>query len=331
MVAFKDVLEANALINDGNAPQVAVFAGGTAGLGKLTIKALVSTGVSVRIYLVGRKSAEERMKAFINELRAINPKADAIWTEGDISLLQDTKRICEIIKSKESRVDLLFLSAGYAPFKGRELTSEGLEVTQVLEYYSRMLFILHLLPLLKTSESSKVISILAGGMERASMDVEDLNLEKPGNFGGAKAQGHFAHMNTIFMDRLASEHKDVTFVHSWPAWVNTGNAARSTDPNTLAGWLFWLIVEPLVWLIGMKDEVAAQRYLFLSTSSAFGGSGVPWSGKAGVNTSEQTGKGLFLVSAWNNASSNAKNIAALREQAQEKVWDKTQEVLRPFL
>jgi NADP-dependent 3-hydroxy acid dehydrogenase YdfG len=78
MVSYKEIQASNALINDALAPRVSVFAGGTSGIGKLTIRALVATGASVRIYLVGRKSSEVRTHAFIQELHAINPKAEII-------------------------------------------------------------------------------------------------------------------------------------------------------------------------------------------------------------------------------------------------------------
>src|ERR1700761_8745383 len=146
MVSIKEIRASNALINDATGPRVAVFVGGTSGIGKFTVKALVAAGTSVRIYLIGRRSSAESSRAFIEELAAINPKAEVVWTEGEISLLADSKRVCEIIKSKESRVDLLFLSAGYAPFGTRQETSEGIEIAQSLEYYSRILFIQHLLP-----------------------------------------------------------------------------------------------------------------------------------------------------------------------------------------
>jgi NADP-dependent 3-hydroxy acid dehydrogenase YdfG len=123
MVSYKEIHASNALINDATAPPVAIFVGGTSGIGKLTVRALVATGASVRIYLVGRKSSEERMHTFILELHAINPKAEVIWTEGEVALLAETKRVCETIKSKESRVDLLFLTAGYAPFGTRRETA----------------------------------------------------------------------------------------------------------------------------------------------------------------------------------------------------------------
>lgn len=331
MVSYKEILASNALINDATAPRVAVFVGGTSGIGKFTVRALVATGASVRIYLVGRKSSEERMHAFIQELHAINPKAEVIWTEGEVALLAETKRVCEAIKSKESRVDLLFLTAGYAPFGTRRETAEGLEIAQSLEYYSRMLFVLHLLPLLGEAEAPKVVSVLAGGLERATIDLDDLDLKKPGSFGGMKAQMQYAAMNTTTLEKLANDNPSVTFIHSWPGWVNTGNVRRGSDPNSIMAWFVWLILEPLIGLFAFSDEESGQRHLFQSTSAAFGGRGVPWKGKPGINSLEKPADGLFLVNYKCDCTPNAKVMPLLREKALGKVWDHTQEVLRPYL
>ncbi|KAK9367257.1 hypothetical protein V1509DRAFT_191901 [Lipomyces kononenkoae] len=331
MVSYKEIQASNALINDATAPHVAVFVGATSGIGKFTVRALVATGASVRIYLVGRKCSEGRTHAFIQELCAINPKAEVIWTEGEVSLLAETKRVCQVIKSKESRVDLLFLTAGYAPFGPRRETAEGLEIVQSLEYYSRMLFVLHLLPLLRVAEAPKVVSVLAGGWERATIDLDDLDLKKPANFGGAKAQMQYAAMNTTTLEKLAIENPDVTFIHSWPGAVSTGNVRRGQDPNSMMGWFVWLFLEPLIVLIGFSEEECGQRHLFQSTSAAFGGRGVPWKGKLGVNSLEKQADGLFLVNNKCDCTPNAKVMPLLREQAQGKIWDHTQEVLQPYL
>jgi NAD(P)-dependent dehydrogenase (short-subunit alcohol dehydrogenase family) len=331
MVSSKEIQASNALVNDVTAPRVAVFVGGTSGIGKFTVRALVATGTSVRIYLVGRKVSEEPMTAFIQELSAINPKAEVIWTEGEVSLLEETKRVCDVIKSKESRLDLLFLTAGYAPFGGRQETTEGLEITQSLEYYSRMLFILHLLPLLKKAETPRVISVLAGGLEKATIDLDDLDLRKPGNFGGVKAQMQYTAMNTMTLEKLANENPTVTFIHSWPGWVNTGNIRRSADPNSITAWLFWLVLEPLIYILAFSDEESGQRHLFQSTSAAFGGRGVSWKGKPGENSLEKQAEGLFLVNYKCDCTPNAKVMPILREKAQGKIWVHTQEVLQPYL
>ncbi|RSL81816.1 hypothetical protein CEP51_005585 [Fusarium floridanum] len=331
MVSYTEIKTSNSLINDVTSPSIAVFVGGTSGIGKLTVKALVETGSSVRIYLIGRKSSEERSRVFIDELRVINPKAEVVWTEGDVSLLAETKRLCEVIKSKESRIDLLFLTPGYAPFGAREETSEGLEIVQSLAYYSRMLFIFNLLPLLHKAEAPRVVSVLGGGLETKSLELDDIELKKPKNFGPGKVQRQVLTMNTMTLDKLASENPDVTFIHSWPGWVDTGNVNRGLDKGTFMSWVVWLILQPLISLFSFSDEESAQRHLFQSTSAAFGGRGVPWNGKQGVNSQEKQKNGLFIVNYKCNCTPNAKVVSVLREKAQERVWDHTQEVLGLYL
>ncbi|KAK4171868.1 putative dehydrogenase [Triangularia setosa] len=331
MVSYKEILASNALINDSTAPRIAVFVGGTSGIGKFTIKALVATGTTVKIYLVGRKNSKERTQAFIEELHALNPKASVIWTEAEVALLADVRRVCDIIKSNESRVDLLFLTAGYAPFGTRKETAEGHEVVQALEYYSRMLFILRLLPLLGESGLARVVSVLGGGLETTWLiDLDDWDLKRPGNFKVYRARLQYLAMNTITLDKLARENPNVTFIHSWPGSVNTGNVRRGWDANSIIGGTFSRVFEFLTWLAGFSGDESGQRHLFEITSAAFGGRGVPWIGKAGITTTEQLAGGLFLVNYKCDYTLNAKVVAWLREKGQEKLWEHTQELLGPY-
>ncbi|KAJ5784791.1 NAD(P)-binding protein [Penicillium pulvis] len=331
MVTYKEIQASNALISESTAPRIAIFVGGTSGIGKITIKALVATGTSIRIYFIGRKCSSERTHAFIQELQAINPRAEIIWTEGEVSLLAETKRVCEVIAKKESRLDLLFITTGYAPFGARMETIEGLEITQSLAYYSRIMFMLCLLPLLRKAEAPRVVSVLGGGMERGNINLEDIDLKKPGNFGPMKAQMQYIGMNTMIMEKLASENPDVTFIHSWPGWVNTGNVWRGTDPNSMMGWIIWLFLVPLIGLFSFSDEESGQRHLFQCTSAAFGARGVPWKGKVGVNALGKQEDGLFLVNYKCDCTPNVGVVSTLREKTQGKIWDHTQSVLRQYM
>jgi len=333
MVRYTDIKASNTLINDSTAPRIAVFVGGTSGIGQLTIKALVDTGASVRIYLIGRKSSKDRAHVFINELQSANPNAEAIWIEGEVSLLADAKRVCEVIKSRENHVDLLFLTTGYAPFRPREETAEGIEITLSLGYFSRMMFVLQLLPLLREAETARVVSVLGGGLMESptSIDLDDLAMEKPGKFGPIKSQMLSATMNTATLDKLAADSPGLTFIHSYPGWVDTGNVRRGFEPNAWKAWVAWLFLEPLIYLFSFSDEESGQRHLFLSTSAYYGGRGVPWEGKAGVNTFGKPVNGLFLVNYKNDCSLNAGVLSALRERATGRIWRHTQEVLQPYL
>ncbi|KAI9154684.1 NmrA-like family domain-containing oxidoreductase notO [Paramyrothecium foliicola] len=330
MVSQLEIEQSNSLINDTNSPCVAVFVGGTSGIGKLIIQALVSRGTSLKVYLIGRKSSRERTQVFIEELNAINPKAQIIWTEGEVSLLAETKRICSIINARESSVDLLFLSTGYTPFGPRNETSEGLDISLSLTYYSRMLLLFHLLPLLKFSKTPRVINVRGGGMERTSVNLDDLDLRQPGNFGAISAVTHNIAMTTTILDRLARENSEVVFIHSCPGWVDTGNVRRG-EPGWLLTWFIWLVLDPLIKLFSISDEVSAQRHLFQCTSGAFGGQGTPWTGGPGINTMGTTENGLFLVNYRCNSSPNAKVVGNLRKTAQQRVWDHTLQMLQPYL
>ena len=331
MVSFRDIQASNALISDANAPRVAVFVGGTSGIGKFTLRALVEKGTSVRIYLVGRKSAKESSDVFIQEMKAVNPKAEIIWVEGEVALLSETKRVCEIIKNKEKTIDLVFITLGYAPFTARKNTIEGFDASQTLRYYTRILFIQHLLPLLNQSESPRVVSVLGGGMERSSIDLEDIDLNKPGNFNVVSTHTQAGAMNTLYLEHLASKNPNVTFLHSCPGWVNTGNVRRGLDSGSFLSWTIWLLLEPLITIFSFSDEESGERNLFASTSAAFGGTGTPWEGKVGVNSYGKQENGLFLVTSKCDCTLNEQTVGILRETALERVVEHTNEVLRSYL
>ncbi|KAF4978842.1 hypothetical protein FZEAL_4844 [Fusarium zealandicum] len=173
--------------------------------------------------------------------------------------------------------------------------------------------------------------VVSRRLERASIDLDDLDLKKPGNFGAVKAQMQYGTMNTMGLEKLASGNPNVTFVHSWPGWVDTGNVTRISDPNSIWAWFVWLILDRVIGFFGATDDVSGQRHLFQSTSAAFAGRGVPWTGRPGVNSLEKPADGLFLVNYKCDCTPNAKVMSLLREKASDKVWDHTQQVLGPFL
>ncbi|VUC34844.1 unnamed protein product [Clonostachys rosea] len=332
MVALDIVKRSNSQLKGAGLPKVAVFVGGTSGIGQHNISELVETGVETKIYLIGRPSSSERANIQIAALKKINPSVEVVWLSGEVSLLADVKRLCAEIQSKETSIDLLFMSTGVLPFNGRKETSEGLDPTFTLQHFSRMAFIIHLLPLLKASQDGRVVSIKGGGLEKADIDVDDLELKKPGAYGGIKSQIQVIAMSTLVMEKIAEQEQDVTFIHTFPGQVNTGNNMTSdVSPNSVMHWAMRLVVGPLVKVIGLSPKESAQRHLFASTSALYGGRGVPTDLPAAKNTRGGNGPGLFLVNQYCDASMNEKVLEQLRETAQEKIWVYTQEVLRPFL
>lgn len=120
MVNLSSIRQSNSQIDASSAPRIAVFVGGTAGIGKITLEAVAKLGTVCTIYVIGRKESEQSLKPFLDELHKANPNSRLIWVEGQVSLLSEVKRICNYIKKVETKIDLLFLTPGWAPFAGRE-------------------------------------------------------------------------------------------------------------------------------------------------------------------------------------------------------------------
>lgn len=117
MVAIKTVRESNAALKATASPGfVAVFAGGTNGIGLSTFKELIKNLTASKIYVVGR--SKTRFTDQLAELGSLNPGASIEFVEAELSLLKDVDSVCDVVKSKERKLDLLYMSPGYLAFGG---------------------------------------------------------------------------------------------------------------------------------------------------------------------------------------------------------------------
>ena len=70
------------------------------------------------VYLIGRN--EEAATKIIGDLRSLNDKAKIDFIRSDISLLKNIDESCKLIQTKEDKINLLFISAGFARLGGRD-------------------------------------------------------------------------------------------------------------------------------------------------------------------------------------------------------------------
>jgi NAD(P)-dependent dehydrogenase (short-subunit alcohol dehydrogenase family) len=125
MVALDFVKASNASIPQ-NLPSdlVAVFVGGTSGVGEATLTLFTKSTRRPRIYIVGRsRDAAERI---ITKCRIDNSEGSYSFIQKDLDLMSNVEEVCEEISGREEAINLLFLSAGgpdlsrssmFAPFK----------------------------------------------------------------------------------------------------------------------------------------------------------------------------------------------------------------------
>ncbi|KAK5310258.1 hypothetical protein LTR93_012069 [Exophiala xenobiotica] len=312
---------ANSQIKDGGVPRVSVFVGGTAGIGKAALKALASRDLSMKIYLVGRK--EKEGKSIIDEIHKLNSKAEIIWLGGEISLMSETKRLVQLIKQQEKTIDLLFLSAGFLPFRAREETSEGVELALAVAYYSRMSFIMQLLLLMRTASPNsrsyppRIVNVLAPGRESDNIFLDDLMLKKPGAYNLLNWAVHSVTMTTSTLSALAkqAENDGVTFIHAHPGVVKTDLVKNSWGDEWKSSMEHPNLPESSPRL---SAEESGQRSLFLITNAMYSG--------------EEQG-GSFLSVDSNMACLDQQELFKKLEAvgAPDIIWGQTMEILGPSL
>jgi hypothetical protein len=119
MVTIKDVRESNLAFKlSGHASKmVAVFVGATSGIGMGTLKQYAKYAQGGKAYIVGR--SKTAAQPLLDELKASNPTGTFDFIEAEISLIKNVDIVCEAIKAKEKKVDILFMSPGFLAVGGR--------------------------------------------------------------------------------------------------------------------------------------------------------------------------------------------------------------------
>ncbi|KAL1796864.1 hypothetical protein ACET3X_005404 [Alternaria dauci] len=327
MVAIDIVRAHNASLKSLSPNLVAVFVGGTSGIGFFTAREFVRNTTSPHVYLIGRNATEAGR--IIEELSSINSSSQVSFIQQDISLLKNVDEACSEIKSKEKQVNVLFMTCGYLTMQGRNETAEGLDRKMAVQYYSRMRFISQLTPLLDNASAannlSRVVNVLdpQAGLRLGGLDYSDLSLRH--NFSLRKVLLHASAMTNLSIAHLASENPKTSYIHGYPSAVDTGVTrelfGRFNKAVTLAlGGLFGRF-------LFVPQMESGERHLFAATAPRYApkvdGAQTEVIGSDGVK-----GSGSYVLN-WNgDILTDTKNARKLREEGgMEKVWKHTQEVM----
>lgn len=323
MVNLSDVRSSNSALAATNPEFVAVFVGATSGIGAATAKQLATAVKKPTIHLVGRNPAAG--SRILEELKTANPNGTFNFIQADVSLLKNVDDVSGVIKSKESTLDLLFLTTGHLAMSKQE-TAEGLETNHALRYYSRMRFVENLLPLLSASKTpGRVVTVLAAGQE-GKLDETNLDLQKKWTF--MSAASYAASMNSLAVEHLAKTHPSVSFVHIFPGVV------RTPLMNNTVGSIFGPVLTFLSRPMSMSEKESGERNLFVATSAAYPpaspadpskiGVPLPSGVQTGVASTGQVGGGSYLLN-YDGADATPKKLMnEFREQDfASKVWDHT--------
>ncbi|KAI6760891.1 hypothetical protein HG530_009751 [Fusarium avenaceum] len=307
---------------------VAVFAGATAGIGETALRAFAKHTVRPKIYYVGRsQEAGDRLQ---KELREVNSEGSYVFIKKDMSLLKNVDEVCRDIKSKETALNVLFLSQG--TLKMGVDTAEGLPLITGLTLYSRARLTANLLPLLKKAPSlRRVITVMAGTKE-GKLFTDDIAGRNIPFTSIHHSRGHMCSALTLSLEALARQAPEVSFIHNFPGSVDT-DLIRSGDGAMMQVMKYWFKVSMTVRRQWLPKEECGERHAWLCLSGRYpdkqggNGNGVgDADGAVAVGVDGKKGSGVYSVD-WDGESASSDVVKLLEGYRQEGIVDKVWEDL----
>lgn len=326
MVSHPTIQTSNAQIPTALPPNlVAIFVGGTSGIGEYTARQFAQHATAPRLYIVGR--SQEAADRIIKHMKATNKEGEYLFIKTDTSLIKNVDEVCEEIKRREKVVNVLCLSTG-GMVLGIE-TSEGLHAFTALNIYSRMRFIINLLPLLRGAPSLRRVISVGGGTKEGPIDMNDLQAR---NISMTKLRPHLTTMITLLLESIAKQAPEVSFIHDYPGAVKSGLLREVKGAGMLFMKAVMTVVGPLLYI---PNEESGKFHLFLATSARYpakvgDANGIPLGEGVAVarGTDGAEGSGIYSV---DEHGENAKPVVQellarfRKEGIADKLWSHLQE------
>ncbi|PCH43600.1 NAD(P)-binding protein [Wolfiporia cocos MD-104 SS10] len=268
---------------------VAVFLGGTSGIGQAMAEALARyTKGDVHIVLCGRnRTAAESIIASFPKSTSSGAEAQHEFAQCDATLMSNIDTTTSALISRLPKVNYLVLSSGFLSMSGRDDTSEGIDKRMALHYYGRWKFIHDLLPLLQKAsdagEDAKVMTVLGAG-NGGKIDLDDLALRK--NYSAARAGSASPTYSDLMTEVFAEKEPGISFVHAYPGVVRTP--------------LLNCVIKTLVYPISVSPEQCAEHMLYALLA-----------GSAGASRRDNKGDDIGKKNYWGT------------EEARKRLWDHT--------
>ncbi|KAF8874838.1 NAD-P-binding protein [Infundibulicybe gibba] len=260
MPNLKQAIIANASFSRLPLP-VAIFVGGTSGVGKAMAEALARhTDGNCHIIIIGlnRRAAESIIASFP---KPSSPDVIHEFVQCDATLLTNVRSAAASLRKRLTKVNFLVLSPEYLSFGHKRETVEGLDEKMALLYYSRWAFIHYLTPLLRDAkdlgENARVMSVLSTGTGIVSaVDLDDIGLvRKYGSFQWLKVGPTY---NDLMMEEFAAREPGVAFIHIYPGLVLAPIFLPTAFPFNILKPIIYLIL----WFIAVSPEECAEYMLY---------------------------------------------------------------------
>lgn len=211
--------------------QNVVITGGTDGIGKAAATRLAKLGA--RLLLIGRNP--DKGEAAVAEIKRISDNDAVTYTQADLSVLKNVRRIAEPIRETFDKLDVLVHCAGNIFPRQRTLTEDGLELSFAIQYMARFVLTHELLLLLRAAPAPQVLSVMGGGTISGRVDFDNLQGEK--SYGFTEVIKTTSRAGDLLTFEQALRYPEITFYNYGPGLVRSGlivkNPAMRLLMNTL--------------------------------------------------------------------------------------------------
>jgi len=280
--------------------KICLITGANAGLGKETALALAKQQAHVVMLCRNLSKAETARQDIIQ--RSGNPHIDII--ECDLNDLDSVKKATAEFKAKYKQLHVLINNAGFMVLD-KKTSANRFEATFAVNYLAHVLLTELLLDVLKASAPARILHVSSSVHKRAKLNLDDLMFDKT-PYKGFTAYGNSKLANILYTYHLAKQLQGsgVTANVLDPGMVDT----EFGDKVGIPAWMriFTSVLRPWV---KMPPEGALTTIHLASDPSLDHLNGTYWKT---VKRSE--------------SSKESHDIAL-----QEKLWQRTQSFLKPWL
>ncbi|KAJ3091813.1 hypothetical protein HK102_013337 [Quaeritorhiza haematococci] len=288
-------LDSNLVVGEGT---VAIVTGGSAGIGKITVRELAKLKVEVYVFTRSR----EKTAPIVERIREETNNPNVIFVQCDLADLSSVKAAADSFLSLKKPLHLLINNAGIGNVQG--LSAQGFEITFATNVLGHYLLTRKLLPVLKASTPARIINLSSTWSLRATSpyDYSTLRNSESWIVGRLNRYGDSKMGNVLFTKALVRRLKD------------SGVTAFSVHPGVVASEIWRAIpwpLHPLVMAFMRTEEEGAETTMFVATQP----------------TSSLT-NGEFYADC---AVLQQTNPLFTNDEAVEDLWQKCEEFCREFL
>lgn len=236
--------------------KVIIVTGANTGIGKPTATALAGAGAHV--FLAGR--SHERTRPVIDELAAAGGKVE--YLPLDLSSLASVRAAAAQFLERDLPLDILINNAGLAGIRGA--TAEGFELAFGTNHLGHFLLTQLLLPRLRRSAPSRVVTVASKVHHRARRLAWDAVRRPTSSLTGLPEYAVSKLANVLFTAELARR--------LGPA--SAGIATYSLHPGVIASDLWRRVPGALRWMMNafmLTPEQGAETSLHCATSASVAG------------------------------------------------------------